>query len=84
MNNTVKARFSVLVIVALILVPWSQIEYEFEAEGYCITGGKRFEVTQFYPIRFVIGRKLSTIRFIMHQLELDTTAEDRLIEYLCT
>ena len=32
MNNTVKARFSVLVIVALILVPWSQIEYEFEAE----------------------------------------------------
>ena len=59
-------------------------EYEFEAEGYCITGGKRFEVTQFYPIRFVIGRKLSTIRFIMHRIALDTTAEDRLIEHLCT
>ena len=31
MNNTVKTRFSILVIVALILVPWSQIEYEFDA-----------------------------------------------------
>ena len=30
MNNTVKARFSILVIVALILIPWSQIEYEFQ------------------------------------------------------
>lgn len=59
-------------------------KYKFEAEGYCITGGKRFEVTQFYPIRFVIGRKLSTIRFIMHRLALDTTAEGHLIEHLCT
>ena len=59
-------------------------KYEFEAEGYYITGGKRFEVTQFYPIRFVIGRKLSTIRFIMHRLALDTTAEGRLIKHLCT
>ena len=59
-------------------------EYHFEPEGYCIAGGKRFEVTQFYPIRFVIGRKLSTIRFIMHRLALDTTAEDRLIKHLCT
>ena len=32
MNNTVKARFSILVIVALILIPWSQIEYEFQAD----------------------------------------------------
>ena len=30
MRNTVKARFSILVILALILMPWSQIEYEFQ------------------------------------------------------
>ena len=59
-------------------------EYEFEDEGYCITGGKKFKVTSFYPIRFAIGRKLSTIRFIMHRLSLDTTNEDRIIERLCT
>ena len=32
MNNTVITKFSILVIVGLILVPWSQIEYEFQSE----------------------------------------------------
>ena len=32
MNNTVKARFAILVILALISTPWSQIEYQLEED----------------------------------------------------